>query len=64
MGRSQSIRPTKQRDLLRRYQDLLEIARLVSWYMNKNIEDVIVTKYQHSGLVQTHKNHFKGDEKQ
>jgi GAF domain-containing protein len=36
MERSRSIRPTKEGDLLRRYQDLLEIARLVSWCMNRD----------------------------
>jgi len=36
MERSRSIRPIKERDLLRRYRDLLEISRLVSWCMNRD----------------------------
>lgn len=44
---SRSIRPTKERDLLRRYQDLLEIARLVSWCMNRDY--LIKTCLDHIG---------------
>jgi GAF domain-containing protein len=36
MARILSIRSTKEDDLVRRYEDLLEIARLVSWCMNRD----------------------------
>ncbi len=36
MVRIQFIRDTKKENLARRYQDLLEIARLVSWCMNRD----------------------------
>ena len=36
MTRTQFIRSTKEGNLTKRYQDLLEIARLVSWCMNRD----------------------------
>jgi hypothetical protein len=36
MGRLQFIKSTKEENLVKRYQDLLEIARLVSWCMNRD----------------------------
>lgn len=36
MERRRSIKRTTERDLLKRYEDLLEIARLVSWCMNRD----------------------------
>jgi len=36
MARTQFIRSTKEEILAKRYQDLLEIARLVSWCTNRD----------------------------
>jgi hypothetical protein len=36
MARIQSIRSVKEENLVKRYQDLFEIARLVSWCMNRD----------------------------
>jgi len=47
MERSRSIRPKEERGLLKRYQDLIEIARLVSWCMNRDY--LIKTCLDHIG---------------